>query len=193
MHTTQRTIQPAPHDVIFRFFIMALNTLPAEMVEIITNYLDIVDFRSLRLVNSSLNQQSLHPFKERFFQQKTLTWTIDKLNVLLEIVQHDYFGDALQDLIIDATPRHAIRLWELKKQIQDLPQSDTDVRPQLLVAYDDLAAHADKMATFWKETQQDQKLLTTIFQQKKTLRSHNLRLRAQRQAAQEIRSRIPRR
>ncbi|KAF2743721.1 hypothetical protein M011DRAFT_409825 [Sporormia fimetaria CBS 119925] len=155
---------------------MPLDVLPTELVQTIARNLDLDSSRSLRLSCSTVNQQTLYPFRERFFRQCTLLWDLQRFQILAEIVEHPYFGDALEHLLIDATPYDAIKLWQIQKHLDDLNPSpinpyknwaDVDVYGEvkrLTVEQRTITKHADFSAKFWNETQTDLTMLITIFQ-----------------------------
>jgi hypothetical protein len=149
---------------------MALATLPTELVQAIVPYLDLADIQSFRLTCLRLKHQSLHPFKDRFFRQLTLSWNIKSFNQLLKIVSHQHFGPALQDLIIDATPWFAMQLWQLSKRIEDMPDPE-GYDPKLMEARIAVGQEAGDLARFWNEEHFDRKTLTAIFEVKKQLRN----------------------
>lgn len=146
---------------------MPLHKLPTEMLEAITHHLDLDTFRSLRLVSPSVNQQSLHQFKDRFFRQRTLRWDKSSFQSLLDITLDVYFGSALQNLIIDATPHDAIRLWELKTHIEELP-GPHNFHNEVMKLYKSLRYEAEDHAKYWVETRLDIKTLTTVFEMRKS-------------------------
>ncbi|KAF2654703.1 hypothetical protein K491DRAFT_600295 [Lophiostoma macrostomum CBS 122681] len=150
--------------------LMKLIDLPTELVEEIASQLCLQDFRSFRLVCSSLNHQSLHPFKEVFFQQHTLKWNIAGFQKLSELASDAAFGDAFQKLVIDATPWHAMQLWELKMSI-DPPVIDQDGLRLKASAYKTLKEQAESLAKYWNETRLDVKTLKGIFEERKILQS----------------------
>lgn len=151
---------------------MALLCLPTELVEHIAEDLDVESFRSFRLASSLLNQQSLHHFKERFFRQRTVLWNAESLRQLVDVISHPNFGDCLQDLVVDATPRFAIRLWELEKGIIDAAaHQDFDRREELTNRYAEVKEKAEEAAKYWNETRFDQTTLTSIFKKMLALQS----------------------
>ncbi|KAJ4350351.1 Protein-lysine N-methyltransferase efm4 [Didymosphaeria variabile] len=142
-----------------------LSDLPTELTEHITGYLDVNTFRSFRLVSHSLNQQSLHQFRQRFFRTRTVAWTTESLDKLTHITSDLYFGKCLRDLIIDATPRFAIRLWELEKGIIEADlQQDQARRNDVQVRYSEVEARFEHSKRFWNETRHDRKALTAVFE-----------------------------
>ncbi|KAH7130509.1 hypothetical protein B0J11DRAFT_578041 [Dendryphion nanum] len=146
--------------------------LPTEMVEAVADNLSLIEFRQLRLVCSSLQQQSLHQFRERFFRQKTLAWEVESFESLLQVTKHPYFGKSIRHLIIESTPTYAIRLWKLNRRVIETP--DHDVEHRLTLEEDALADEACRVAKFWNETRYDQKSLMTFFEQVRTLESITL-------------------
>ncbi|KAJ4299438.1 Protein-lysine N-methyltransferase efm4 [Kalmusia sp. IMI 367209] len=142
-----------------------LLSLPTELVEHITDHLDVDSFRSFRLVSHSLNQQSLHQFRQRFFRKRTVAWTSESLNRLTQITSDLYFGRSVRHLVIDATPRFAIRLWELEKGIIEADlQQDLDRRNDVQARYGEVEARFEQATKFWNETRHDRKSLTSVFQ-----------------------------
>jgi hypothetical protein len=149
---------------------MSLATLPTELIDNITSHLDLASFRCLRLTSPSLNQQTLHPFKERFFEQFTLKWDLARFQTLLSISQHPYFGDALQHLYIDATPHFSATFWKLTKQLQDAERDN----PSISISPERHQAAqkaADRRNQFWNQAPEDVNTLITIFQHAKNLRA----------------------
>ncbi|KAF2475352.1 uncharacterized protein BDR25DRAFT_382300 [Lindgomyces ingoldianus] len=149
---------------------MGLASLPTELVETVVNHLDLPAFQSFRLISPSLNQQSLHLFKTRFFRTRTISWTVEDFRCLLDIAWHPVFGGALQDLIVDATPKYAIQLWEVKKRIYDA-QHDSKLKDLYWIEYELLNEKAAESYRYWNETRHDQKTLTAIFERLKKLDS----------------------
>jgi hypothetical protein len=147
---------------------MRLNILPTELVEHIASHLDLPSFRSFRLVCQSLQQQSAHHFRERFFRKRTITWAIESFQTALSVTSHPEFGNALQDLHVDATPRHSIRLWKMKTQLQDnnIFFSNLTVEDER-----DAKESADAQAKKWNETRFDQKVLIKMFERIRVLKS----------------------
>lgn len=142
-----------------------LSELPTELIEHITDHLDVDSFRSFRLVSHSLNNQSLHAFRQRFFRTRTITWTPESLDGLKNIIADPYFGRSLQDLVVDATPRFAIQLWELEKvMIEADLQQDQDRRNDIQASYSEMENAHEEVSRFWNETRHDRKTLTTVFE-----------------------------
>ncbi|KAJ6285675.1 hypothetical protein J3E71DRAFT_389139 [Bipolaris maydis] len=153
---------------------MTLTSLPNELIEHIASYLDLPSTRSLRLTTSSLTKASSHLFKDRFFQQRTLFWTKPSLDTFVQISLHPQYGNALRHLIIDATPQHSMRLWQLSKQITEItpfPSSSSSsskaaTSPEQCSLQDAWAQAAEKAAqntSFFNETRHDQKALKQAF------------------------------
>ena len=138
-----------------------LYSLPTEMAEAVVDYLSLTDFKQLRLVCSTLHQQSMHQFRERYFQQISLTWSIESFQSLLEVSRHPYFGLAIKHLAIDSTPSYAIRLWKLNRQAIETP--DHDLENRLNNEEDSLSYEAERMSKYWSETLHDQKDLIQFF------------------------------
>ncbi|PVH95897.1 hypothetical protein DM02DRAFT_136859 [Periconia macrospinosa] len=147
---------------------MTLSALPSELVTCVTEHLDISSFRSFRLVCSPLQVQSLHCFKRRFFQKQTIEWTLHSLQQFQEISE-SHFGAALKDLVIDATPRFALK----SAQLYDLLSlhEDYESKKALESGWLQVEAEKDRMASFWNETRQDVKILTSVFGRIGALRS----------------------
>ena len=144
---------------------MALTILPTELIENITNNLSLAAFRSIRLVCRLLRDQSFHHFKERFFRRRSLTWTEESFQKALAVTLHPYFSDALQELVIDATPRHTIRLWILEV-------ANAESRGPLCETEHPAAKQeAETLAKYWNETRFDQKTLVKMFEKIKMLQS----------------------
>ena len=123
-----------------------LSTLPTELIEQVTDHLDIDSFRSFRLASCSLNQQSIHSFRQRFFRTRTVAWTSESLDRLTHITSDAYFGRSLRVLVIDATPRFAIRLWELEKGIIEADlQQDQDRRNDIQARFSEVEVKFDDM------------------------------------------------
>ncbi|KAF2682920.1 hypothetical protein K458DRAFT_305886 [Lentithecium fluviatile CBS 122367] len=151
---------------------MALSSLPTELIEQIAEHLDIQSLRSFRLTSSSISRQSLHLFKYRFFRKRTLKWNTESLRQLDDITSHPRFEGCLQDLVVDATPRFAIRMWELEKGVVDAAaQQDFEKRIHLQSSYLKIEEEAEDASRFWNETRQDQKTLAVVFTRLQTLLS----------------------
>ncbi|KAF2704642.1 hypothetical protein K504DRAFT_506621 [Pleomassaria siparia CBS 279.74] len=138
---------------------MGLANLPTELVEHITAYLDLTTFRSFRLVSHSLGHQALHQFKERFFRKRSISWTLSSFQTVSAINAHHYFGNALQHLFIDATPRHAIKLWKLKSDIS----ASMDIASE--GEYETEKKESDRISKMWNATRFDQKTLIKMFEE----------------------------
>jgi hypothetical protein len=148
---------------------MSITLLPTELIETIAIYLDIATSRSLRLVSSFLERQSLHVFRDRFFRTRTIQWTKASFDNLLEITAHLTFGAALHDLNIDATPRHSIALWQLRKRISEAEAISSDpggvlFKSEMQEKYIADEKEAKDLTTFFNETRYDQKCLRTVFE-----------------------------
>jgi len=151
---------------------MPLQSLPTELIEHITDHLDVDSFRSFRLASPSLNQQSLHQFKQRFFRRRTVVWTSESLDRLVRVTSDPYFGRSLRDLIVDATPRFAIRLWELEKGIIEADlQQDQARHEDIQAQYREVEGKCEEVTKFWNETRHDRRTLVTIFERLGRLRS----------------------
>ena len=148
---------------------MALSRLPTELIEHITTYLDLPDSRSLRLTSPSLSRQTSHVFKDRFFRQHTLQWTEAAFIRLLEITSHPHFGNAIQDLIVDATPRHSIHLWQAQIRIAETqgiatPYGTASATRDLEIQYIADYTVSEEIAKFFSETRFDRKSLVTVLE-----------------------------
>jgi hypothetical protein len=151
---------------------MALSSLPTELIESIAAHLDIHSARSLRLTNSSFNQQTMHEFKRRFFHTRTVQWHMDSLQQLDDLTSHPHFQGCMRNLVVDATPTFAIRLWELEKGIVDAAaQQDFEKRTELQSIHSKIEEEAEDAARYWSETRHDQKLLTSVFTRQQNLPS----------------------
>ncbi|KAF1837713.1 hypothetical protein BDW02DRAFT_586509 [Decorospora gaudefroyi] len=153
---------------------MSLASLPTELVERIASHLDLPTCRAFRLTSTSLSKQTLYIVKDRFFRQRTLKWTTEDFSALLQVTAHATFGDALQTLIIDATPRHSIHLWQARKRISEAqaistPYGTVSNRSELEEKYATYSKIAEDAAVFFNETRYDQKSLRTVFQKIKRL------------------------
>ncbi|KAJ4372934.1 hypothetical protein N0V83_003225 [Neocucurbitaria cava] len=143
---------------------IGLASLPTELIELIASSLDLPAFHYVRLTCSSIGRQTLHHFKERFFRTRTLRWTNESLDLLVEVTNHVDYGDALQHLIIDATPRNSIHLWQTCKRISEAQAIlGSHKKSPLEEQYLEDHKVAEHPATFFKETRYDQKCLTTVF------------------------------
>jgi hypothetical protein len=155
---------------------MSLASLPTELIESIALYLDLLSSCSLRLASSSLRQQSLHVFRDRFYHKRSISWTRTDLDRLVEISEHENFGPALQQLVVDATPQHSISLWQLRKRISEADPifSEPDgvfFKSDLQEMYIEEEKEAKKLATFFNETRYDHKCLLAVFGQAQRLES----------------------
>jgi hypothetical protein len=155
---------------------MSLSSLPTELIECIANYVDLPTSCSFRLASASLRQQTLHAFRDRFFRKRSISWTKDNLDLLVEISAHADFGLAIHNLSIDATPRHSIVLWQLRKRISEsdaISSHPTGVffKSELQEQYVNEEKKANEIATFFTETRYDQKCLRAIFEKARNLES----------------------
>jgi hypothetical protein len=152
---------------------MALSSLPTELVEHIAEHLDLQSFRAFRLSNAGLSRQSVHVFKEQFLRKRTVRWdTPGSLWQLEWMTSHPPFGGVLEHLVVDATPRFAIRLWELKKSIDDADnQPDFVKRDELKNTYIEVEERSEEVAKYWSETRQDLIILTSVFKRLQHLSS----------------------
>lgn len=149
---------------------MSLTALPTELIELISSNLDLVSFHNTRLTCSLLRQRSLHSFRDLFFQSKSIPWTREDLDRLVSIASHPDLGSALKTLIIDATPRRSILLWQLDKRIRDQQRDARDGSSasaaewrSLKQQYVDLERETRSAETFFNETRYDQKRLKAAF------------------------------
>lgn len=157
---------------------MSLTSLPTELIEQIATYLDLASARSQRLVCSSLRQQTIHIFKGLFFCSHSLKWTKEGLDRLRDVSAHKDLGDALKHLIIDATPRDSILLWQLREHLSD--GGNPFVADHLVQAlhldvveskYAAVKKEAEVNATFFNETRYDVKTLLVVFKKLSQLNS----------------------
>jgi hypothetical protein len=153
---------------------MSLASLPTELIETIATHLDLSSSRCLRFVSSSLRQQSLHVFRDLYFRNRSVQWTKKDLDSLVEISGHEAFGTALQHLIINATPKHSISLWQLRKRISEADaifseSSGLFFKSDLQEQYIAEEKEATEVATFFNETRYDQKCLRAVFARIKRL------------------------
>lgn len=148
---------------------MTLHQLPTEVIELITTYLDLPSFCNIRLTCSTLNQQTLHHFRTRFFNTQRLSWTKASFDRLLAISSHPSFGsNTLHHLLIDATPHHSISTWRLSRRLSEAQAivSDTAAGSITSTLTSDLSIvrkTAEDDATFFNESRYDRKILTTVF------------------------------
>ncbi|KAL1792721.1 hypothetical protein ACET3X_009228 [Alternaria dauci] len=147
---------------------MALSDLPTELIEHMVSYLDLPTSCSLRLTSSFLSKQTSYVFKDRFFRQHTLQWTLEAFSKLQEMTSHAHFGNGLQHLIVDATPRHSIHLWQAKTHILNTqgistPYGVVSATRDLEEKYAADSKAADDVATFFSETRFDWKCLVSLF------------------------------
>lgn len=149
-----------------------LALLPTELIESVASHLELPAFRSFRLTCVRLQQQSLHVFKENFFYKHTVAWNVDDFEDLENIASHPVFSSALRNLVIDATPRHAARLWEIKQTIYEYAnRGNRDLEVSLNTSFLEEKKRADELAKFWNETRQDRKSLTAVFNKIRRLQS----------------------
>jgi len=148
--------------------VMSLASLPTELIEAITSHLDLSASRSLRLVSSTLKQQSLHVFRDLYFRTRTLQWTKQDLKNLLDISKHTTFGNALRQLVVDATPKHSTSMWQLRKRISEADAIFSEphgvfFKSELQERYIAEEKDATESATFFNESRYDQKCLRAAF------------------------------
>jgi hypothetical protein len=151
---------------------MALSSLPTELVEHIAEHLDLQSFRAFRLSNAGLCRQSVHVFVEQYLRKCTVRWDIpDSLWQLEWMTSHPPFEGVLEHLVVVATPQFAIRLWELKKRIDDGDHPDFLKRDGLKELYVEIEEESAKVAKYWNETRQDLIILTSVFKRLQRLSS----------------------
>jgi hypothetical protein len=155
---------------------MSLSSLPTELVECIAIHLDLSASCSLRLTSSSLRQQLLHVFRDRFFRTRSVSWTKHDLDLLSQVSAHAEFGLALQHLSINATPRHSVLLWQLRKRISESDAISSEpngvfFKSDLQEQYIKEEKTAKELATFFNETRYDQKCLRLVFEKVRHLES----------------------
>jgi hypothetical protein len=155
---------------------MSLSSLPTELVECIATHLDLSGSCSLRLASSSLRQQSLHVFRDRFFRTRSVSWTKHDLDLLGQVSAHADFGLALQHVFINATPLHSVLLWQLRKRISESDAISSEpngvfFKSELQEQYIEEEKTAKELATFFNETHYDQKCLRLVFEKVRHLES----------------------
>jgi hypothetical protein len=148
---------------------MTLPCLPTELIEQIATYLDLASIRSFRLTSPPLSKQTSHLFRDRFFRKLSIEWTVESLEKLRAISLHETFGDALQDLLIDATPYRSIHLWASRLRISEAhaistPYGTVSANPEFEKQYRVDVKIAEKEATFLNETRHDRKCLVSCFE-----------------------------
>lgn len=149
---------------------MPLIALPIELIEQIACHLDLASLQSSRLVCASLRRQTLHSFRDRFFRIRELEWTKTDLDNLLEITTNEDFGDGLQNLVLNATPRHSNAIWLIRKRISEEDPRCQQEDIKILLAAEQ--KRADDTNTFFNESQHGQKVLTKVF--RKLMHLHTL-------------------
>ncbi|KAF2732861.1 hypothetical protein EJ04DRAFT_565604 [Polyplosphaeria fusca] len=149
---------------------MLLDRLPEELIEAIVSDLNRADFCHFRLVSRAVNYASLHNFAERFFRRQTVSWQASSFSKILDITHSQVFGHWLRDLVIDATPKYAKRLWEINTWLFD-NQEPSDRRDLYLIEQKQIMKTDEENAKFWSETRNDQKSLVTVFRKARHLRS----------------------
>lgn len=135
--------------------------LPTELVENIAYSLPLSDLRNFRLTCSSMRDQALHPFKDRFFRRRTITVTADSLKGLIDVAGHPQIGSALRDLVIDATPQLEKKYTDCQRRIRDA-QLDDGLRQLLDIELRLINEDRVKLSDFAKSGQ-DRKLLALAF------------------------------
>ncbi|KAJ8115335.1 hypothetical protein OPT61_g2987 [Boeremia exigua] len=156
-----------------------LSSLPAELIQHVSLYLDVPTFRALRLTASRYHHQTAHTFKKNFFITRHLQWTEFSLQRLVTISEHPDLGKACQHLVIDATPHHALLLWKMRRRSADAghmtPITDDEDGSKLIKKlnedYDVLQQKAEEVARWFNETRFDVKCLTTAFSRLQSLQS----------------------
>jgi hypothetical protein len=160
--------------------VMSLNRLPTELIESIVAHLDLSATRSIRLVSKSLQQQSLHVFRDRFFRQRSIAWTKEDLEKLRDISTHFVFGAALQHLSIDATPKFSILLWRLRNRISEAGTVHSEpggvfFKSELQEQYIEIENEAKALTTDLNETQYDKRCMQMVLKNVQALESIEFR------------------
>jgi hypothetical protein len=155
---------------------MSLTCLPTELIESVVTHLDLSAFCSFRLVSTSLEKQSLHVFRDRFFRRRLILWAKQDLEKLREISAHAAFGTALRHLSINATPRYSISLWQLRKRISEADAIFSEpngvfFKSELQEQYIEIDKEAKELSTYFKETRYDQKCMQVVFDKVQNLES----------------------
>lgn len=158
---------------------ISISTLPTELIAQIAAYLDLPTFQALRLTSTRFHTGTIYAFKARFFTAQHLSWTQTSFQRLLDISTPSDLGTALQHLIIDASPHHALTLWKLRRRSADAghmtpitDDEDGSVLAQRL--HDDYAVSRQKAqaaATWLNETRFDVRSLSAIFSRVSMLES----------------------
>lgn len=123
---------------------MSLETMPSLVVALLAEVLDTSQLCSLRLTCTWFHLASLSVFKRRYVRTQTVEWTTNSLHRLLKLAMLP-IGGAIEDIVVDATPRLSIE--------RTYPCDDPY---QLECKY--LA-----MKSYWKGTQHDFHILTAAF------------------------------
>lgn len=108
-----------------------------------------------------------------------MSWTEDSLQRLADVAAHPELGDALRNLVIDATPHHALSLWKMARRSADAghltPASDDEDGAKLVrrIAsdYDGLKRESERAARWFNETRFDVGCLKKAFARTKGLES----------------------
>ncbi|RMZ73447.1 f-box domain containing [Pyrenophora seminiperda CCB06] len=154
--------------------------IPTELIELIASHVDLQTFRSLRLTNVELSRQTAYYLRNQFLRKQHLAWSRESLDRFVEINTHAVFAGAMQHLVIDATPYHAIALLEVNERItverlslaqyryphnpsSELLKQQTDAR--------NAAARAVRDAKFFNEAGYDLKCLVSVFKRLERLES----------------------
>jgi hypothetical protein len=92
------------------------------------------------------------------------------------MTSHPHFGNGLQHLVIDATPRHSMHLWQTQTHISNTqsistPYGVVSATRDLEEKYAADCKVADDMATFFSETRFDRKCLKALFERLERLDS----------------------
>jgi hypothetical protein len=158
---------------------MSLTSLPTELLELIVSYVDLLTLHSLRLTARHYHSRTFLVFKHRFFNTQHLSWTRESLQRLVDIAAHPELGDALQHLIIDATPYYALELWKMRRRSSDAghltPITDDEDGSKLVQKlhneHETLQQEAETTARWFNETRFDVSCLKRAFAQMKSLTS----------------------
>lgn len=158
---------------------MTLSSLPAEILDQIASCLDLPTFRALRLTASHYHSQTAHSFIQRFFATQHIQWKKFSLQRLVEVSTDPGLGGACRNLIVDATPYHALVLWKMRRRSADAghmtPLTDDEDAINLVkrlgLDYGMLQEKAESVSRWLNETRFDVKCLTTVFSQLTSLES----------------------
>lgn len=158
---------------------MPVPSLPVELIEKVASNLDLSTLSSFRLTTRRHRNGTILIFKHRFFTTQYLSWTKSSLQRLIDISTHPELGDALQHLVIDATPHYTLDLWKMRRKSADAghltPLTDDEdgskLTRQLSKQYETLSQEAEKAARWLRESRFDMTALKTAFFRTKTLES----------------------